>query len=193
MVHPSRPIALQRLLMNNAFANQPNKFDSMTIRAEMANGSSPTWNAICAHAVAGDEIMVPYYGVPQTDPTKIANAVQAYVDVRSGALPPDQLPDLADVFLDAAEPAMSHAPAPGLDGRGILTHMCRHCHNGRLDQSISRSRFNVEDLDNLSPSMKQEAIRRLQLDARDIYKMPPRRFHTLSQAEIDLAIQALSQ
>ena len=35
--------------------------------------------------------------------------------------------------------------------------------------------------------------RRDQLDAADIYKMPPRRFHTLSQAEIDLAIQALSQ
>jgi hypothetical protein len=193
MVHPTRPIALQRLLINNGFANQPNKFDSMTIRAEMAGGSSPTWNAIYANAVNGSQIMVPYYGVPQTDPAKIATAVQAYRDVATGALPRDQLPDLADVFLDSAEPSMSHAPAPGLDGRGILVHMCQHCHNSRLDQTISRARFNVEQLDQLAPSIKQEAIRRLQLDAADIYRMPPKRFHSLSQAEIDLAITALSQ
>jgi hypothetical protein len=193
LVHPSRPIALQRLLINNGFGTQPNKFDSATIKAEMLSGSSPTWNAIYARAVAGDQIMVPYYGVPQTDPVKISAAVQAYRDVATGALPRDQLPDIADVFLDSAEPAMSHRPAVGLDGRGILQHMCQHCHNSRLDQTISRSNFNVENLDQLAPSMKAEAIRRLNLPDNDIYKMPPRRFHDLSPAERDLAIAELSR
>jgi len=191
LVHPSRPIALQRLLINNGFGTQPNKFDSMVIRAEMQSGASPTWSAIYAHAVAGDQIMVPYFGVPQTDPTKIADAVQAYRDVASGVLPRDQMPDIGDVFLDSAEAAMSHRPAPGLDGRGILQHMCQHCHNSRLDQSLTRARFNVENLDTLAPSIKAEAIRRLGLQDADIFHMPPRRFHTLSPAERDAAIAAL--
>jgi hypothetical protein len=181
-------------VQNNGFASQPNQFDSSAIRTEMAaGGASPTWNALYARAVAGDQIMVPYHSVPQTDPSKIAAAVQAYQDVMAGTLPRDQFPDIADVFLDSAEPEMSHRPAVGLDGAGILKHMCQHCHNSRLDQSLSRANFNVEDLATLPLSEKQEAIRRLQLDPADIKKMPPRRFHTLSQAEIDLAIQALSQ
>lgn len=194
MIQPSRPFTLMQLVQNNGFGTQPNQFDSSAIRTEMAaGGTSPTWNALYAKAVAGDQIMVPYHSVPQTDPTKIATAVQAYQDVMAGTLPRDQFPDIADVFLDSAEPEMSHRPAVGLDGAGILKHMCQHCHNSRLDQSLSRANFNVEDLATLPPSEKQEAIRRLQLDPADIKKMPPRRFHTLSQAEIDLAIQALSQ
>lgn len=193
MIHPSRPFTLMQLVQNNGFGTQPNQFDSSAIRTEMQGGGSPTWNAIYAKTVAGDQIAVPYHSVPQTDPTKIAIAVQAYQDVMAGTLPRDQFPDIGDVFLDSAEPAMSHRPAVGLDGNGILRHMCQHCHNSKLDQSLSRASFNVETLATLPPSEKQEAIRRLQLDPADIKKMPPQRFHTLSQGEIDLAIQALSQ
>ena len=193
-VHPSRPIVLQQLLINNGFGTQPNKFDSATIQTELQNtGTSPTWNAIYARAVAGDQIMVPYYGVPHTDPVKIADATTAYREVMTGARPPDQLPDLADVFLDAAEPAMSHRPKAGLDAHGILAHMCRHCHNSNLDQTISRSRFNVDTVDQLAPSIRAEAIRRLSLPEADIRHMPPRRFHSLSDAERQLVIDYLSQ
>jgi hypothetical protein len=71
--------------------------------------------------------------------------------------------------------------------------MCQHCHNSSLDQTVSRSNFNVENLDQLAPSIKAEAIRRLGLADADIFHMPPRRFHTLSTAERDLAIQELSR
>jgi hypothetical protein len=70
--------------------------------------------------------------------------------------------------------------------------MCQPCHNSRLDQTIGRAHFNVERLDQLAPSVKAEAIRRLQLPEADLHRMPPRRFHTLSDAERQLAIEALS-
>jgi hypothetical protein len=71
--------------------------------------------------------------------------------------------------------------------------MCGHCHNSTLDQTISRSNFDVENLDTLPQAIKTKAILRLQLPDDDIAKMPPARFHTLSDAEIDLVIDELSQ
>jgi hypothetical protein len=148
---------------------------------------------VYANAVQGNAMAAPYFDGHITDPGKVATATQAYLDVMAGNLPADQAPNMHDVLLEEAYPYMSFAPAPGLDGRGILTHMCRHCHNSSLDQSITRANFNVENLDALPQWVKDEAIRRLQLPDDDIDRMPPLRFHTLSDAEIDLVIDELSQ
>ena len=93
---------------------------------------------------------------------------------------------------DAALPAMSIRPKPGLDGRGILVHMCGRCHNSRLDQALTRARFDVEALDTMSRDEKDLAIERLRLPDTDQHKMPPVRFHELSQEERELAISALA-
>ena len=82
----------------------------------------------------------------------------------------------------AALPAMSIRPKPGLDGRGILVHMCSQCHNSRLDQTLSRARFNVMTLDAMSRQERDPAIARLQLADDDPLKMPPPRFlHALGR------------
>ena len=191
LVDPSRPLSLQRLLTNNGFGTQPNAFDSLAIQTELANGSSSTWASLYARAVAGTEIAPPYFGIPQTDPAKMAPMIQAYQQWRTGALAAAQLPDIRDTLLDGALADMSIRPKPGLDARGILTHMCAQCHNSRLDQSLSRARFNVERLDQVPREVRDEAIRRLQLPDTDRKKMPPTRFHALSDAERDLAIAEL--
>src|SRR5438270_3059333 len=98
------------------------------------------------------------------------------------------MPDISDTILDTALPDLSIRPAPGLDGRGILTHMCRMCHNSNLDQTQSRSNFNIDTLDTLSRNEKDYAIARLQLPATDVHHMPPVRFHELAQPELDAAI-----
>jgi hypothetical protein len=193
LIRPQRPINMQRITANNGFAAQPNVFDTRVIEAEIsAGGSSPTWDARYARAVAGDEIAVPYHSIP-FESAKIAAAVQIYADVASGALPRDQMPDVRDLFLDDALDEMSHRPKPGLDGRGIMRHMCRRCHNDAVDLTISRAEFNVDRLDELPRSEKDLAIMRLQLPETDARHMPPARFHTLSDAERDLVIQELSR
>jgi len=98
---------------------------------------------------------------------------------------------LRDAFADAALAGMSIHPQPGLDGKGILVHMCQMCHNSRLDPSLSRARFNVEQLAQLPRAEKDLAILRLQLPAGDRHLMPPARFHELSAAERQLAIAEL--
>jgi hypothetical protein len=192
-IDPSRPINLQRLVSNNGFSNQPNLYDTNVIEGEIAaNGASATWDAMYAKTVAGVEIPTPYHHV-QTDPAKVAPAIAAYQQVMAGTLARDQLPDISDTLLDAALADMSIRPKAGLDGKGILQHMCQMCHNSTLDQSITRARFDVQKLSTLSRGIKDEAIRRLQLPDADRKHMPPVRFHTLSDAERDLAIAELQK
>lgn len=204
------PIAFEMVLRNQGFGTQPNEYPSAQIITERQNAGctcfdcpvqppldptnscSPTWDALYANAVQGDAIAAPYFDGHVTDPSKLAAATQAYVEYMAGLVPADQAPDMSDVLLEEAYPYLSFAPAPGLDARGILTHMCKHCHNSTLDQTISRSRFDVEDLDALPQAIKNEAIRRLQLPDDDIQKMPPVRFHTLSDAQIQMVIDELS-
>jgi len=194
VIDPSRPIQLQRLVSNNGFAQQPNQFDSSKIETELTTaGSSATWDALYAKTVAGLEIPTPYHSVPHTDPAKVSPMIQAYVDVMAGTLPRDQLPAINDIVRDDALADMSIRPKAGLDGKGILQHMCTMCHNDKLDQTISRARFDVTKLATLPRDVKDEAIRRLMLPEQDARHMPPARFHVLSDAERDLAIAELSQ
>lgn len=192
-IDASRPFALERIVENNGFKQQPNVFDTLTINNEMvASGQSATWNAMYAKAVAGTEIPVPYFAVPQ-DSAKIATMIQAYKDTLAGTVPRDQMPDIRDTVLDSALPDMSIRPKAGLDGKGIAVHMCTMCHNSRLDQTISRARFDIDNLAQMTRAEKDAAIARLQLPDTDRKKMPPVRFHVLSDAERDLVIQELMQ
>jgi hypothetical protein len=193
-IYGSRPFVLMQLAQYNGFGAQPNAFDTLKINTEMtAGGSSPTWDALYAKAVAGQEIPVPYYFTPHTDATKVQQMTAAYQQVMAGTLARDQLPDINDTVLDTTLPYISVRPKAGLDGSGILKHMCRMCHNSSLDQTISRSMFNIDTLGQLPRAEKDAAIARLMLPPTDIHHMPPARFHELSQGERDLVVQELSK
>jgi hypothetical protein len=188
------PNELQDLLVINGFVDQPNRFDSTTIDDELfRTGASPTWQALYDNAVAGLAIPPPYYGDLHTDLNKLGPMITAYTRVMNGTLARELLPDVRDTLRDSALADMSIRPKPGLDGRGILVHMCGRCHNSRLDQSLTRARFNVETLDTLSRAEKDSAIERLRLPDNHRSKMPPVRFHTLSAAERDLVIEELQK
>ena len=193
IVYGTRPAALTSLTQNNGFGTQPNAFPTLQINSELAaSGTSPTWNALYANAVAGVDIPVSYFTNPY-DPAKLQAATAAYQQTMAGTLPRDQMPDVTDVLLDAALPFMSIQPKPGLDGHGILVHMCRMCHNSQLDQTISRANFNIDTLATLARSEKDLAIARLQLAPSAVHAMPPSRFHVLSDAERQLVIGELSK
>ena len=71
------------------------------------------------------------------------------------------------------------ATEPGLEGQDLLLQACAQCHNDRLDQSLSRARFNV-NLDGLSREERDLAAARIMLDPGDPSVMPPIRFRSLS-------------
>ena len=178
---------LQGFVENNGFQNQPNEFMGLTIASEvMAGGSSATWQSMYQRAQGGQFIPVPYFDSIATDVTKVQPLINQYRAVATGMLPRNQLGDMSDVFSVAAQRAMTHRPASGLSGRQILVQACQQCHNSRLDPTISRSTFDVERLDMMPRSEKDEAIRRIHLPTNDCNHMPPHRFRELDAAEIAL-------
>ncbi|HEY4223806.1 MAG TPA: hypothetical protein VGO62_20760 [Myxococcota bacterium] len=200
LVPQSNPVVAEDLIR---FSNseQPNVFDAPTIEAEVQAsdpaqprdnhqpGASATWDVVYAASVAGQAIPVPYHDVKVTDPDKLAAATRALQAWKHGSSA--TLPDLRDVFADDALAGMSHHVKPGLDGRGVLVHACAQCHNGRLDQSLTRARFDVSQLASLGDDEKDLAITRMELPDDDVLHMPPHLFRDLTDDERALAEASL--
>lgn len=200
LVRLSDPVVVEDLL-RFAGSEQTNVFDAPAIEREVMEsnpaqpednrvpGRSVTWEAIYDVAVRGDAIPPPYHDVQVTDPDKLEEMTRALIDFRTGASP--LMPDLREVFAEEALAGMSHRPKPGLSGEEILVHACAQCHNERLDQSLSRARFDPKRLDDLSEADRELAIERLLLPVEDRLHMPPHLFRDLSPEELDKAVAAL--
>jgi mono/diheme cytochrome c family protein len=199
------PPALENFVENNGFIAQPNQFITNLIMDEVIAsnpaqpainvppGQSATWDGLYDAYLSATAIPPPYHDFRVTDAQKLSDMTDAYTSMRNGTLAPDELPDISDVFLDAALPDMTIAPRPGATGEEILNQMCIQCHNSRLDQSISRADFNVEHLEQMSAAEKAIAIQRLTAPKDSAKLMPPRRFRGLTDAEIELAVAVLEQ
>ena len=199
------PLVLEALVDNNSVSPQPNEFNTGRIEQQvhqsspaqpvqnMPMGQSATWQQIYDVAAGGGAIPVPYHDVKVTDPTKLASLSAAYRAFVDGRLARDQLPDIRDVLLDSALPDMGLRPRLGADGPGILQQMCQRCHNDKLDQTISRARFDVTRIGSLSRGEKDLAIARLTQSANSPLLMPPARFGSLSPQELATVVGFLKQ
>jgi cytochrome c5 len=195
IVAHSQPARLEGLVEHEGFRAQPNEFPTASMALELGGGKAPqkssNFGAIFREALDGTAIATPYPGGRASDPTKLAEAARGYRAVMAGKAPPDQMPSLADLHRDDARWMASLRPKPGLDGAGMLRQMCQRCHNSALDQTVSRSLFDVEKLGAMSRREKDEAIRRLELPASSRRKMPPPRFGELSEEEIAAVVEEL--
>lgn len=144
-------------------------------------GESETWQQLYDVARRGDAITVPYHDVKVTDPEKLASMTEAYQQYLAGELTADELPDLREIFPDDEDlrARMGLITEPGLDGEQVLRQACGKCHNDRLDQSLSRARFNV-NLETMTDEARSRALTRIALPRDDPQAMPPRLARQLS-------------
>jgi hypothetical protein len=203
LVDKSDPALMAQFIKQAGFGTQPNAFPSAQVEKESAAmapmqpavnvpmGWSQSWANVYANAVAGTQIATPYHDVKVTDPTKLAAMSKAYSDWRSGKA--STLPDLRDSFLDEGLRDMGFAPQANLDGKGLLKQLCQECHNQKLDPMVTREKFLVDAIDKMSAAEKKLAVQRIQLGDDDRLKMPPVLYRTVTSAENQLMIQALSQ
>jgi hypothetical protein len=194
--------ALEDFVTGQGFGNQPNAFDSKRIESEVMQssgqqpamnfpkGKSSTWQRLYDASASGQFIPPPYHDVKVTDPDKLDFAVASYNKFLRGA-PAADLADIRRVFLDDALEEMAMRPKKGATGKEILVQACAQCHNSRLDPSISRAKFDVNQIDSMSDAEKATAIMRMKLPANDKRHMPPALFRTLPDAALQLAVDAL--
>ena len=204
LVDKSDPAKMAQMIKQAGFADQPNAFFSKAIEEEakawapqqpavnVPTGYSVTWAAAYDKSVGGQFIAAPYHDVKITDPAKLAPMTAAYQQFLKGTLQGD-LPDIRDVFLDEGLRDMGFSAKRGLDGKGLLVQLCQQCHNTLLDPMISRDKFLVDRLDQMSRDEKNLAIDRLLLPDTQALFMPPRLFRTMTDQERDLMIAELKK
>lgn len=197
--------AMEDFVIGQGFGAQPNVFDSKRIEDEIRSsaslqpevntpeGNSATWQQLYDAAARGDFIPPPYHDVKVTDPGKLQFASDSYRLMVEGKLPRAELPDIRRVFLESALIDMTMRTKPGFSGKEVLVQACAQCHNPRLDQSITRAKFDVTKLDTMSKPEKDAVIKRLKLPASDRLHMPPAIMRTLSDEALTAAIAELSK
>lgn len=197
--------AMEDFVIGQGFGTQPNVFDTKTIEAEVRSsaslqpevntpaGESGTWQRLYDAAARGDFIPPPFHDVKVTDPDKLKFASDSYRLMVEGKLPRADLPDIRRVFSEAALEGTMMRTKKGSTGREVLVQACAQCHNPRLDQSLTRAKFDVTKLDTMSAADKQAAIARMKLPASDRLHMPPAMIRTLTDEALNSAVAELSR
>ncbi|MBX3262282.1 MAG: hypothetical protein KF782_21540 [Labilithrix sp.] len=203
LIQKSDGRALEDLVKGQGFQNQPNAFNSRAIENEIKSssslqpeintprGQSSTWDALFARAFTGQAIPVPYHDVKVTDPDKLQYATDEYRKFMAGET--SELPDIRRVFLDDALEAMTFLPKSGASGREVLVQTCAQCHHPKLDQTISRAKFDVTRLDSMTRAEKDLTIARLKMGSANRLRMPPVMMRSLPDDAREAAIAFLSQ
>ena len=202
MIDKSDPELMAQFITAAGFGNQPNAFHSASIEQEViasapgqpaANvpiGWSATWWHAFHAAFVGEAIPAPYHDVKITDPGKCDHMIAHYRDWQTGKIPA-LTEDIRAVFLDSGLADMGFAPMPAMTGRQLLVQQCQQCHNANLDPTITRDRFLVDKLDQMSRDEKDKAIERIMTPLDTRLTMPPPLFRTLGQTERDLMVAEL--
>ena len=86
---------------------------------------------------------------------------------------------------------MSMVPNQDATAEQILTQMCARCHNGNLDQSLSRAKFDATNLAGLDDLQKAVIADRIQRHEGDRFQMPPRRSGTMPQWAVSRVLDYL--
>ncbi|MFW7377976.1 MAG: hypothetical protein ACOH5I_04130 [Oligoflexus sp.] len=241
MIQASDPQLLENLVRGHGFRElqiQEIEFQTGNIQNEVQNaspaqpadntvpGSSDTWEQLYQMAATGFSsdgrtiIPIPYHDVKVTEPELLTKYTQQYQDFRAGLVSMEQFEDHREALrVDQTQRAnMGYAVRPGTDPQTMLIQSCNQCHNSKLDQTISRSKFdvNLAAMGERAPAEIDIAISRLKLGytperraqegikfqnekgeevelakGEHLLTMPPRRFKDLTDEQIDTLIQYL--
>ncbi|HEY1549858.1 MAG TPA: hypothetical protein VGG28_18645 [Kofleriaceae bacterium] len=201
LIDASDPDQMAAFITAAGFGQQPNAFPSAAIEQEVASaaplqpainvpmGASASWTTIYQAAASGAAITAPYHDVKVTDPDRLAAMTAEYTACRTGG--PPLADDIRDVLLEDGLADMGFAPPAGADGKTMLVQQCEQCHNSRLDPTLTRDRFVVDQLDQMSRAEKDLAIARIQTSTDTRLTMPPPLFRLPSDAQRAAMIAAL--
>jgi hypothetical protein len=197
---------------------------SLNGRPAGSPGDSATWRTVFQTVARGERIPIPYHSPRITDPAKLAEATAAYQAFRANPTDEALVKNMKDFRsqIFRTEPAqladMGFAVPDAATPQEMLNLACSQCHNSKLDQTISRAKFNVDlaAMGDKKNSGIGEAIRRLKLGYSQARRqadgfmikekdgkivtgdqvdhvpiMPPPRFKDLTDAQIDTLVTYL--
>jgi len=189
---------------DNGYALNANNFPSRAIETEVkqsspsqpvANstpGASSTWDGLFTQARVSGGITAPYHDVKVADATKLGVVAWQYQSFLSTG-DPSRVPSMTNLFTDATFVDLGIQPPDFATPQELLSQSCAGCHNGRVDPSLTRSRFNVDALGSLPRAEKDLAIARVMMAAQDVRHMPPVATKSLTAAQVATLVAELSK
>ncbi len=156
-------------------------------------GEASAWSAQQAQVVAGERLPLPSHRIDITSEIARDEVIETYKAVQSGAMSPEDLVHPSSAIAYSAMSEMSLVPEQDATAEQILTHMCARCHNGNLDQTLSRARFDATRLAELDAAQKAVIADRIQRHDDDKFQMPPRRSGTMPQWAVTRVLEYLGQ
>jgi hypothetical protein len=157
------------------------------------HGVGSSWTTEYQRVVAGSRLPLPSHRIDITSEALRESAIESYVGVMTGLVAPHNLSDPRDVVAPDTLTEMSLLPRPDAPAQEILQHMCGRCHNGNLDPTLSRARFDATDLGSLDPLQKAVIADRIVRDHDDRLLMPPARFAALPDWAVERVLTWLEQ
>lgn len=200
LVSWSEPARLEGLVENEGFIVQPAELPTKALAQMVSTGklltTLPAYDALYQQAKSGAGPIIPFPYARFVDRARFQTTASQYMATLSGSgrvesAPTSELSEPRDLHTEEARWRAGLRPAPNSDGASIVVQMCARCHNGSLDQSVSRARFDATRLSELSASERALAVARMKLPRGSALKMPPERFGTLTDDEIEAAAKAL--
>jgi hypothetical protein len=195
LVSWSEPARLEGLVEHEGFIEQPGELPTKALVQRIVAGKplagEPTYAAFFAAAQAGRGVTMPFPDARFVEKERYKLASATYRKTLAGTLDVEAFPSIAELHSDEARWRTGRRPAPDADGKGIVVQMCARCHNGSLDPSLSRARFDATALDTMDEAELALAIERMKLPSGSPLKMPPERFGELTEEEIAKAEAAL--
>ena len=206
LIAKSNPALFAQFITTAGFGNQPNSFPSAVIEKEVKqsdpqqpfndqrSGKSATWETVFTPFVDGMFNPPPYHDVKITNPEKLAALSRDYREVMHGRKPASSLPDIRDDMKTGAKflAEMSFIVNPSNNPQSLLVNACMNCHNSNLVQTISRARFNVQTLSQMTPAELTVAIDRIQEPADNLLLMPPAPFRAFTDEQKQIVVAYLA-
>lgn len=192
-----KALNLELFVNNNGFTGRSHGndfFNSFLIEKEITERPdlpSPTWteeykrrNKSLALDVFGG-VAMPYPHCRQSNEVRLSSYTKRFSEAVSNKTKLADVPVLSEVNRDSEEDLRARGLMADkeLTDSELLKRACLACHNSRLDQSLDKSRFNVERLDLNSTETIDKAINRLAMENEDLEKMPPKLYLNLNESE----------
>ncbi|MFO0547089.1 MAG: hypothetical protein U0271_01810 [Polyangiaceae bacterium] len=190
----SEPARLEGFVEHEGNAEQPVELFTMAVtRLEMRGkdpADEPHYRQILSDAMTGRGLPAPFPATRFADKGALARAAKAYKKVTSTG-GEGELVAPSELVTPETDYALGRAVAPEASGEEVVLRACSLCHNGRLDQTLSRSRFDATRLGEMPASERERAAERLRLPSSSPLAMPPARFVSLGDSQRERAIAAL--
>jgi len=194
LLRNSEPSRLEGLVENEGFMEQPEELPTNAlaqyVMARWSLDTQPEYAALFERAQKGSGLPVPFPAARFADSARLREAALGYKSARKSK-DWKSVPSLASLHSEEAAWRSGLAPAPHSDGASIVVQMCSRCHNGSLDPTLSRARFDATRLDAMSEAELALAVERMKLPESSPLKMPPPRFGSLTEEQIEMVTRDL--